>query len=799
MDKNQLKAEGLAFGRNLQRAYKIVLLYSPDHGAAQDSLQQTYSLLTALLKQNPQFTFGFFNQRVVLNDFLTSDINLAALQADFMKRSIAAVTFQLGVTFREFKRCLGLLATKPELIEASGGITAFLRKNPVEGLRILPEERRPFSDGDTVMGMDLQSYLVAQSIMETQPGQKSASLEMLMQAAGMDAPQTYGGTPAEVLELAGRAVQAAWSDPQKNPSDVVQSLARLIEDLSPEYLLSALPPEKQERYRGRPAHEIAAEMAEDMAVEWAAKRLVAVQGGPGGASGGAVVAGSEGAAGTGTGGGPSGGTGAGPGGGTGSGTGAGGAGGTGGTGRSASEQEVARVLARTLKTTQVAQRLLQKVGALVNQAQLPEEVVQRIQGELLWSSLSIEERQARLLVMKEFTESDFHHLVENVEVMGKEGDVEKATLVSERFFTWLGSCSGETRAAGLSWLPELLRTLSGLHSLSFVRTVADRLCAELLEEPVADWKCHRELAKCLSISAQSTALFEDFEIALKIGLDLERSLERDSAQHADCCGASLKNLLDPRSVERLVDLSLKKHNDVAMGRTLASLARLASAQTAEVVLQLLEEETAATNRARLIRLAGQLGSSGLEAGRKRLADKRWYVVRNACNILGALGDPELAAQLGPALRHPDVRVQQAAVAAIAKSKVADRCEVLAEALAYLQPHSQEAVLNELVLAKDPATVLPLGDFVLLATGSKAGIRERAVQVLATIPDPRTVEALSRILFDTGQPLLLRRTALNALRSSSVPQAPQRLAEFARRAPADPLAEECRVASTPKTS
>ena len=743
MDKNQLKAEGLAFGRNLQRAHKIVLLYSPDHGAAQDSLQQAYSLLTALLKLNPQFTFGFYNQRVLLNDLLTSDSNLAPLQADFAKRSIAAVTFQVGVTFREFKRCLGLLVTKPQLIEASGGIAAFLRKNPVEGLRILPEE-------DTVRGMDLQSYLAAQAIFETQPGRKSASLDMLVQAAGMEITQSFSGTPAEVLDLASKAAQAAWSDPQKNPSDVVQSLARLLEELSPDYLISALPSEKQGRYRGRASPEIAVELAEDMAVEWAGKRLAASPG-------------------------------------------------TAGAARSASEQEVARVLARTLKTTQVAQRLLQKVGALVNQNQLPEEVVQRIQGELLWSSLTTEERHARLLEMKDFTESEFRHLVEHVEEMGRAGNVEKATQVSDRFLAWLGSCSGEVRATGLSWLPELLRALSGLDTLAFVRTVAERLCAELLEEPIADWKCHHVLANSLASAAQCAALFEDFETALKIGLDLERFQKRDSAQHADCCGASLKNLLDPRSVERLVALSLQKHSDAAMGRTLASLVRLAAAQTAEVVLQLLEEETAATNRARLIRLAGQLGSSGLEAGRKRLADKRWYVVRNACNILGALGDPELAAQLGPALRHPDVRVQQAAVAAIAKSKVSGRCEVLAEALPYLQPHSQEAVLNELFLAKDPATILPLGDFVLLASGSKAGIRERAVQVLATIPDPRTVEALSRILSDTGQPLLLRRVALNALRSSSVPLAQQRLVEFARRAPADSLAEECRVASTAKTS
>ena len=786
VDKNQIKTQGLVFGRNLQRAYKIVLLYTPDHAGAQDALQQAYSKLTELLKLSPQFTFGFFNQRVLLNDLLTADPALAALQADFSKRNIAAVTFQLGVTFREFKRCLGLIATKQELIEASGGIDAFIRKHPVEGLRIVAEEKRHATDGDTVLGMDLQSYLTAQSIFETKPGRKSQALEMLLQAAGMEVPDSLGGSPTEILEIAGKAAHAALSDPEKDPNDVVQSLARLIEDLSPEYLISGLPPEQQERFRGRPPQEIAAELAEDMAVEWAGKRLLGAGSGSGGGTGTGA------APGTGTG------TGSGTGDGSGSGTGEAFGGGTGKATGSASEKEVARVLSRTLKTTQMAHRLLQKVGALAKQAQIPPEMVQRIQEELQWSALTNEERHARLVEMGEFNEGKFRRLLDHVAEMGRDGNVEKATQVSERFLAWLDSTSGEDRIAGLSWLPELLQALTGLHTLSFVRTVIERLSPQMAENPVADWPRHRALVNSLANAAQCAALFEGFDAALKVGLDLERSGERNASEHADCCLAGLNKLLAPRSVERLVELALQKQTDVSLGRTLAGLARLTAGQTTEVVFQLLEGETAATNRSRLIRLAGQLGKSGLEAARRRLADPRWYVVRNACNILGTLGDPELAAQLRAPLRHSDERVQEAAVAAIAKSKAAGREEALGEALPYLQPHAQEAVLNELLLARNPATISLLEDFVRLATGSKQGMREKAVQVLATIPETRSVEALGRILEDTLQPLTLRRTALNALRGSSFPVARELLAEFARTTPGDPLAGECRAAAAPKT-
>jgi len=784
VDKNQLKTQGLVFGRNLQRAYKIVLLYSPDHAGAQAALQQAYSMLTELLKLSPQFTFGFFNQRVLLNDLLTADPTVAGLQADFSKRNIAALTFQMGITFREFKRGLGLIATKQDVIEAGGGIDAFIRKHPVEGLRILAEEKRHATDGDTVLGMDLQSYLTAQSIFETKPGRKTQALEMLLQVAGMEVPDSLGGSPGEVLEIAGKAAHAALSDPEKDPNEVVQSLARLIEDLSPEYLISALPPEQQERFRGRPPQEIAAELAEDMAVEWAGKRL--------------LEAGSGSGEGTGTGAGPGTGAGSGTGEDGGSGTGGGFGGGTGKTTGSASEKEVARVLSRTLKTTQMAQRLLQKVGALARQSQLPPEMVQRIQEELQWSALTDEERHARLLGMGEFDESKFRRLLDHVAEMGREGNVEKATQASERFLDWLDSASGEGQVAGFSWLPELLQALTGLHTLSFVRTVIERLYPQLAEDPVSDWPRHRALVNSLASAAQCAALFEGFDAALKVGLKLEHFDEQDPAQHADCCRAGLNNLLASRTVERLVELVLQKQTDVSLGRTLAGLARLTAVQTTEVAFQLLEEETAATNRSRLIRLTGQLGKAGLEAARKRLADPRWYVVRNACNILGTLGDPELAAQLRAPLRHSDERVQEAAVAAIAKSKASGREEALAEALPYLQPHAQEAVLNELLLARNPATISLLEDFASLATDSKQGMREKAVQVLATIPETSSVEALGRILGDNLLALSLRRTALNALRGSAVPLAREQLAEFTRRAPSDPLAGECRAASAPKT-
>src|SRR3972149_7714237 len=136
-----LKAWGLAFGRTLLRAFKVALLYSVDHSASQNALQQAYDSLNLLLKQSNPFTFGFLNQRVLLNNILTSDSALASLEADFSKRGLAAITFTAGVNFSEFKRLLALLTAKPEIIEQNGGIKALLERNPLEGVRVLPGKK----------------------------------------------------------------------------------------------------------------------------------------------------------------------------------------------------------------------------------------------------------------------------------------------------------------------------------------------------------------------------------------------------------------------------------------------------------------------------------------------------------------------------------------------------------------------------------------------------------------------------------------------------------------------------------
>jgi HEAT repeat protein len=212
---------------------------------------------------------------------------------------------------------------------------------------------------------------------------------------------------------------------------------------------------------------------------------------------------------------------------------------------------------------------------------------------------------------------------------------------------------------------------------------------------------------------------------------------------------------------------------------------------AEVALRRLDEESSVSNRLPLIRLIRGLGASAIEATRKRLSDKRWYVVRNAAYILGDLGDPELPTQLRGAIRHEEIRVQQSAITALIKSNVAGRGAVLAEALTQLQAGVLEMALDELTILKDPASVEHLEALVLGKKEFKTSVLEKAVVALGAVPSDLAADALYKIIADAAQPLQVRKAALGGLYNHGSAKAAGLVAKLASLPPTDPLAAEVR--------
>jgi len=756
-DKNQLKAQGLAFGQAFQAVFKISAMYSVDHPAAGRSMQQSWDLLTPLLRQGKPFTFGFMNQRVLLNSSLVTQTNLTHLEVEFTKREIAAITFQAGISLADYKRVLALLTTRAMVIAERGGIKEFLAANPIEGVHITPAAK-PKEEGDmTEVGMDMESFLTMQALLGPEGASGGSALDLLLDAAGAKNSQGIIARPRELVTVAEAATRNTIADPDGDIGGLLVALTQMLSALRPDFVVASLPPERQADLQGHSPEVMSAHLMEDAIAGWAAERLSS-----------AATAG-----------------------GNGMGNGEGEATGEVGGSQGNVEKEVLQALLRGLKATRVAERLMQKLAQFVKQANLPAEVYERIRREVMWFTLPPEMKRAQLLSQGQSTPQDFSRLVQYVQEAMGEGRISEAIDIAQQYISVWEKAPSAVRAEELKRAPELLRALASVQTLPLMHTLAGVLLREIQVETPLHWPCHLEAAHCLVVVAQNAGRFEDYDFVYRIALDLKGSLSRFPGQHADCCGKALAGLLTSEALDRLIESFIQRRNDVAWVRTATSLLTMIGPPGAEAALRRLDEETVGSNRLPLIRLIRSLGPAAIEPTRQRLSDPRWYVARNAAYILGDLSDPELPTHLRDAVRHPDLRVQQAAIRAILKSKVAGRGEILAGALTHLQEEVLELALDELTVLKDPTSVEHLEALFLGKREFKAGVLEKAVVALSSVPSDRAAGVLYKIIGDAAQPLLVRRTALSGLRNHASPLATGLVVKLASLSPGDPLAAEVR--------
>jgi HEAT repeat protein len=246
--------------------------------------------------------------------------------------------------------------------------------------------------------------------------------------------------------------------------------------------------------------------------------------------------------------------------------------------------------------------------------------------------------------------------------------------------------------------------------------------------------------------ARTAATYEDFSLVLKVGTALEESAVKNQASHAICCNASIANLLQPSAVDRIAEIFLEKKNEPVWIRTVAGILRWAGTGAVERLFVALDQEQVAANRLALMRLLGKVGPAGLAAARQRLQHKEWYVVRNACKLLGELKDPELLAHIAPVFEHQDERVKKAALQAVMESKSPGRAAVIANALPLLSPRLREDALCELMHHADAESIPGLETYFNSPAAQESKSRLLVIKIMAGIPQEQAALSLSRISY-----------------------------------------------------
>jgi len=135
---NILRTQGLQFARLFQGALRLVMLYSAEHTQSKAMIERAFQVVDGLLKEVSTLSLGFQFDRVVLNSLPVGDPSLAPLASELAKRRVGFLVFTEGLDEAGLARMLGVLGTKPEVIEEKGGLVRFLRSNPLEHTRIVP-------------------------------------------------------------------------------------------------------------------------------------------------------------------------------------------------------------------------------------------------------------------------------------------------------------------------------------------------------------------------------------------------------------------------------------------------------------------------------------------------------------------------------------------------------------------------------------------------------------------------------------------------------------------------------------
>jgi HEAT repeats len=782
LDTKQLKVQGLRFARSLQTLVKMVNMFSADHKSAVGMLRRSYELLNPLVKQSRYLTFGFVEQRILLNSILTDEDSLKPLENEFLKRGIGAISFDAGITLAAFGKAISALAASPKLIEESGGLLPFLETRQLEFVRIFPAVKNEIrnEDGDTVLEMGSEEYLISKALTNINQG-STQGIEALLghleaggggegfggggiggglgigsgggtgsgdggrTGNGSGSGEGVSGGPAgtgggggsgvglfagagggrksgggyltEIQRIAEQKFEASLTNPDEDPQKAYMELARVLSSVRPDAVLSSLTGATAGTGDGAPKEEVTAQVFEDTALRWALRRLAATPDGDD-----AVIV----------------------------------------------EEQIFRVLMRSLQATHAASRLAQKLAEYAREFALPKHTFERLQQEVRWLTLTPQGKLRELLSVDHFSASEFRRALDLIKELIRLGNVEQAgALVSQYFSIFEDHLTIRNEEIGR--IPELLRSLSGVQG-EFWIMAEDRL-SKALTSGKLNQLIHIQVVNALVALARIAATYEDFALVRKVGDALETSAARDAAAHALCCSGALRLLLQPSAADRIVEIFLERKNDSAWIRAVTGLLRWTDPNTLERMFLRLDIEPLAANRLALIRLLGRVGPGGWSAARQRLHRPEWYVIRNACKLLGDLQDPELLDQLMPVFVHKDERVQKAAFQAIKESRLPKRKTVIAKVLPLLSPMLLEDALGELMYQPEPEVLPILEEYFNAPAPAGVWAMVRVVRVVAVMPQAPAAEALARIALNQKLDESVRKAAQGALAARSFQNGP----------------------------
>ncbi|MDP2876921.1 MAG: HEAT repeat domain-containing protein [Holophaga sp.] len=213
--------------------------------------------------------------------------------------------------------------------------------------------------------------------------------------------------------------------------------------------------------------------------------------------------------------------------------------------------------------------------------------------------------------------------------------------------------------------------------------------------------------------------------------------------------------------------------------------RMAGPDSIRGLVRNLEGEENHHRRNRILELLKALAPLSLEPVQESLEAEAWFLVRNALNLLGELGEPDSHEAIRRFLEHPDLRIRRAAVRAFWKTGGL-RSE---QDLLGLLPKNEAEIQREILVGLGQIRAVSAVDAISqLSLQAEEPFRINCLEALGKIGQPQAIPILAKCLqeqgrfFKTRESTRVREAAAVALMAIGTPEAKEVLARAVQAAP-----------------
>ena len=220
-----------------------------------------------------------------------------------------------------------------------------------------------------------------------------------------------------------------------------------------------------------------------------------------------------------------------------------------------------------------------------------------------------------------------------------------------------------------------------------------------------------------------------------------------SAERKQNARLGLNQLSTDATTDYLVAYLAEDETEQKTRNTLTQILAFMGSKITNRLMALLANESSAVKRKLLHEVLVRSGPASLPVINEYLSDDRWFVVRNAVALLGALRSQESLAELTLLLQHDEIRVRREAIRAITKIGGKRAIEILLQAAGSGDPELQRQAILSLGAMRATVASSTLMATLKQKNWSQRGVdlKKDTIRALGEIRDPEAIPELLKII------------------------------------------------------